>query len=87
MEGLTTQFSLKNDQYSKRVSDAADTMAQHKFDQAYKNKAKDNKKKTEQKTNTEEEKTKTETSFVQAGKAIVCFVCGQVGRKIPECPN
>ena len=35
MKGLVSQFSMKNDQYPKTMTDAIDVMAKHQFDQAY----------------------------------------------------
>ena len=43
LTGLTTQKTLKNDQYPKTITDASDVLSCHKFDQASRRKTNNNK--------------------------------------------
>lgn len=67
---LNSQFSLKNDQFPKQISDAQSVLSNHRWD------------KTKEKTDIKKDET-PELSFAQIeGK---CYCCGKGGHKSPEC--
>ena len=87
--GLTSQYSMGNNQYPKTITAATDILANHKHDNAaWKKKNNTNKKQNEKDNKQDENKTNeggNETSFAQ--NKIVCYCCGKEDHKSPDCPD
>ncbi len=85
--GLSSQFSLENNQYPKKITMATDILANHKHDNFKSKNNKNNKNKNlkeKSNENDNEEAPKNEKSFAQDDK-IVCYICGEPGHKVPKC--
>ena len=84
LTGLSSQFSMGNNQYPAKITSATDVLANHKHDnyEARRRTPKKNEEKDEEK----EKETRNEQSFAQ-GAGIVCYCCGKKGHKSPECPD
>ena len=74
MAGLSTQYSMNNNQYPTTITKATDILANHKHDNADSKKwnNNNNNKKNEDKQGKDEEKKETpnEQSFVQGDKVV-----------------
>ena len=88
IDGMTSQFSMKNDQFPKSVTDTVDIMSNHKYD---------NKKATRPRTSSSggsnannnrgnNATPSTGTSFAQ-NRTVTCYCCGRQGHTSPECPE
>jgi hypothetical protein len=85
--GLSTQFSMGNNQYPKSITAATDILANHKhdnYDPKKRNKGKPSED-SQNKKDDDKKETPNEASFAQ-GK-VVCYCCGKPGHKSPDCPD
>ena len=84
LEGLSTQYSMNDNQYPTTITKATDILANHKHDNAD-NKRQSSYKKPQDKTNGDDKNEgPKEQSFAQADK-IVCCCCGKPSHKSPDC--
>ena len=84
MDGMVSHFSKGLNQFQKKMENAVEILANHKFD---------NKKKFGKKFESKQQHVKddvtvdgskvTQTSFAQ----VVCYCCGEKGHKSPKCPS
>ena len=81
--GLTSQFSLGQDQYPKTIQITMDVLTNHRFDPKY-NENKKRKQESPKKETPEEEESKT-ASFAQQGKKPICYCCGKEGHYSDQC--
>ena len=82
MKGLVRQYSMKNDQYPKAMTDALDIMSKHSFDDDYY----ERKKRVRDKKRTEEEN-QQQQQFNQTKKEYRCYICGDRTHSISDCPQ
>ena len=85
LNGLSTQFSLGQDQYPKTLVEAHNVLSNHRFDPNYseKKKKKQTQSKDKDKESKEDKEEAPELSFAQMeGK---CYCCGKGGHKSPQC--
>ena len=77
LNGLTSQYSMDNNQYPKMIMAASDILAYHKHDakSAKQNRSGQAKKDDEGGTG----HANNETSFTQSGKKKFCYCCGKEG--------
>jgi hypothetical protein len=92
LNGLVSQFSMQNNQYPRKISDATDILSNHKHDnwKDQKKKWQQPKKGDDQGANTKDKGESNETSFIQGGnknKDKTCYCCGEKGHISPECPK
>ena len=85
MNGLISQYSMENDQYTKTITMTTDILANHRHDNSI-TKHGCTKKKGKQNEDDDRSTTTNETSFVQSG-GIVCYCCGKKGHRSPQCPE
>jgi len=85
MNGLASQYSMKNDQYPKDIVEATNIMVNHKHDQSNRDHQQGKAKNTTNR-NHNKEGAETETSFVQ-GKKLICYCCGKKGHRVPDCKD
>lgn len=84
--GLSTQFSLNNDQYPKTIIEMNNVMANHRFDKkvnasgSYNNNTNNNDQK--EKDNGKDDAPELSFAQLEGGK---CFCCGKSGHKSPQC--
>ena len=83
MKGLVSQYSMKNDQYPRKMIDAVDVMAKHQFDQAFYNK----KKAARCRTNNEDKDKETKPQLAQMKEGYRCHICGKDDHPKKECPK
>ena len=85
LNNMTSQYSLKNNQYPDGVTMATDVLANHKFDATYKDKKKADSRKSDQSVST----TTTESSFAQKknNDKQKCYCCRNEGHISPDCPQ
>ena len=87
--GLTSQFSLGNDQYPKDIATACDILSNHRFDKTQKNRSGNKRDGKKDDDTASTLTTRSESSFAQ-GKAVkdmACFCCGKKGHTVPTCPE
>ena len=82
LTGLTTQYSMGNNQFPDKITNATDVLANHKHDN-YDPKKRNPTKQVEEKQPEKDEA--VEQSFAQDESACCC--CGKHGHKSPECPE
>jgi hypothetical protein len=85
--GLTSQFSLGQDQYPKTIQAALDMLTNHRMNKTYyDNQLKRNLDRSdkEQPTSSNNEDAKA-SSFVQQGREMTCYRCGKKGHLSPDC--
>ena len=96
LTGLSSQFSMQNNQYPKTVRDATDILSNHKFDkrstfkgsQRFQRQKRDwNSKKDDDEETHPSTIITSETSFAQSGKPQICYCCGKKGHISPDCPD
>jgi hypothetical protein len=79
LNGLSTQYSLGNDQYPKTMAEAINVLSNHKFDTSYNQ----SQRMTSNRNDTDEQA--PSLSFIQLeGK---CYCCGTAGHMSPNCPH
>jgi len=86
-ETMSSQYSMKQDQYPKDIDDAVDILNAHKWDNSGKKKSQREKK---EKSNKDDDTVSTitestEMSFAQGQDAIICYCCGEKGHKSNKC--
>jgi len=101
-KGFKTQCSLGNDQCPTTMTDGADVLTDHQWDQAHskslkkkraqrqEGRDKDKKNQQEQSEQQEQQNDKTGTSFGQQGrdtKDATCCCCGKKGHLSTDCPD
>jgi hypothetical protein len=77
MNGLSTQYSLNNNQYPKSLTEAVNVLSNHKFDANYFNRSSRN--------NDQEDQVQPHLSFAQLEGR--CYCCGVAGHLSPDCPH
>jgi hypothetical protein len=84
--GLTSQFSLGQDQYPKDITAALDVLTNHKVDQKFYDQQQN--KRNRDRSNKEQPTPSNEDSkaagFAQ-GNEIICYCCGKKGHCSPDC--
>ena len=80
--GLSSQYSMGNNQYPKNITAATDILSNHKHDN-FESKKKDKTKSQGKDDENKDKNTPMETSFAQ-GK-VICFCCGKDDHKSPDC--
>ena len=85
LNGLTSQYSMNNNQYLKTIRAASDILAYHKHDAkpVRQNRSGQAKKDDEGGTG----RANNETSLAQSGKKKFCYCCGKEGHLSPDCPK
>jgi hypothetical protein len=90
LNGLGSQFALKQDQYPKSLTHATSILSDHKFDSTYqeskkkKNKdTKDKEKEKEKNKSKDRDDVETELNFAQLEGA--CYCCEKKGHRSPQC--
>jgi hypothetical protein len=82
LSGLSTQYSLGNDQYPKSMSEAVNVLSNHKFDSGYNL---NNNRNNQNRNDTSEDQQVPSLTFAQLeGK---CFCCGSSEHMSPNCPH
>lgn len=81
--GLTSQFSLGQDQYPKTIQVSMDVLTQHSYDAKHKADKKRNRDRSK-KENPDEESSKA-ASFAQQGRKPICYCCGKEGHYSDSC--
>ena len=80
LSGLSTQFSLGNDQYPKTMTEAINVLSNHKFDMGYNQNTR-----SSNNRNDLEDQQIPNLSFAQLeGK---CYCCGASEHMLPNCPH
>ena len=83
ISGLSSQYSLGQDQYPKTITDASNVLSNHRFDPAYTERKKRRNLTQQQQQQRDEQEEAPELSFAQMeGK---CYCCGKKGHKSPKC--
>ena len=85
MLGLTSQYSMGNDQYPKDILAATDVLSNHKFDNRH-DKSKKGHKNDDDNNSCIPTTAPIETSFAQFKGEIICHCCGKKGHIAPQCP-
>ena len=84
IQGLSSQFSLGQDQYPKTIEDANSVLSSHQFDAAYAAQLKKRKEKGKvSKDKDKEEQEAPKMSFAQLKGR--CYCCGKLNHKSPNC--
>ena len=83
IKGMTSQFSMGNDQYPKDLVGATDILSNHRYDPAWQEKRDRARERARAAANQD---TTDATSFTQAGrKTPICYCCGKKGHTSDEC--
>ena len=85
MLGLSSQYSMGNDQYPKDILAATDVLSNHKFDNRNE-KSKKGHKNDDDNNSCILTTAPVETSFAQLKGEIICHCCGKKGHIAPKCP-
>jgi hypothetical protein len=86
LNGLSSQYSLGQDQYPRTIIDANNILSNHRYDQAYmdnKRRRKGKDRPTETKSPQEQHEETVQLSFAQMEG--LCYCCGKKGHKLPQC--
>jgi len=83
MKGLVSQFSMKNDQYPRTMTNAVDVMAKHQFDQAFY----DRKKAAQNRNSTDNKERESKPQLAQMKVGYCCHICGKDDHPKKECPK
>jgi hypothetical protein len=84
LSGLSTQYSLGNDQYPRSIAKATNVLSNHKFDATYNNNNNRSSQRGNSTNDTDDQPTPT-LSFAQLeGK---CYCCGASDHMSPNCPH
>ena len=75
MKGFVSQYSTKNDQYPKSMTDATDVMSLHPFDQAYYDRQKRARERNKKNRNNDDDE-KVQSQLTQMTKGYCCHICG-----------
>ena len=79
MKGLVSQYSMKNDQYPKTMTDAIDVMSKHLFDDAYYDRIKRARERNKRNNDNDDEKVLSQTK-----EGYRCYVCGSPSHPLSE---
>jgi hypothetical protein len=82
LSGLSTQYSLGNDQYPKSMSEAVNVLNDHKFHPGYNL---NNNRNNHNRNGTSEDQQVPSLSFAQLEEK--CYCCGSSELKSPNCPH
>ena len=84
VKGISSQFSLGNNQYPKTISAATDVLSNHKIDPKFY----ENQKKSRERSKKDRAANKEDgeaASFAQQKRDQTCYCCGKKGHIAPEC--
>ena len=90
MKGLVSQYSMKNDQYPKTMTDALDIMSKHSFDDDYyerKKRVRDKRRNEEEQHQQQHNQQQQQQQFSQTKKEYRCYICGDRTHSISDCPQ